>query len=128
MSFHKMVFYLKEAHLMVRCDHAPLQKCVYSVTKNDILNNWSQEIHSITPHIEVKHIKGKENTLVDSLSRLSHLGLHEGNDPEESGHENGKSIFDVDEKIASSIDSDQNVNTNLEIDGIKLFSRWKRPS
>ena len=48
MSFCKMVLYLKEAHVMVRYDHAPLQKFIYSVTKNDKVNNWSQEIHVIT--------------------------------------------------------------------------------
>ena len=36
------------------------------------------------PHIEFQNIKGKENILVDSLSRLRHLGLHEDNDPEGS--------------------------------------------
>ena len=48
MSFHKVVFYLKEAHVMVRCDHAPF-KNVYSVTRYAKVNNWSQEIHAITP-------------------------------------------------------------------------------
>ena len=93
MSFHKVVFYLKEVHVMVRCDHALIQKCVYSVTKNDKVNNWSQEIHSISPHIEFEHNKGKENVLADSLSRFRCLGLHEDNDPEELEHEYGKSMF-----------------------------------
>ena len=50
-SFHKMVFYLKDTHVMVECDHAPLCKFIYSVTKNDKANNWSQEIRSVTPYI-----------------------------------------------------------------------------
>ena len=29
MSFHKMVFYLKEAHIMGKCDHAPFWKVIY---------------------------------------------------------------------------------------------------
>ena len=33
---------------MVKCDDAPLQKFVYSVTETDKVNNWSEEIHSIT--------------------------------------------------------------------------------
>ena len=57
------------------------------------VNNWSQEMYAITPHIEFKHIKGKENVLVDSLSRLKHLGLHDDNDSEEPGQEYGKSIL-----------------------------------
>ena len=53
-------------------------------------------MHAITPHIEFKHTKGKENVLVDSLSRLRYLGLHNDNYPEETGQEHGKSIFDID--------------------------------
>ena len=71
----------------------PPMKIHILVTKNDKVNNWSQEIHSITPHIDFEHIKGKENVLADSLSRLRCLGLHEDNNPEESGYENGKSIL-----------------------------------
>ena len=43
--------------------------------------------------IDFKHIKGKENVLVDSLSTLRCLGLYENNDPEKPGYEYGKSIF-----------------------------------
>ena len=57
----------------------PPPYCVFS-NKNNKVNSWSQEIHAITPHIEFKHIKGKENILADSLSRLRHLGLHDDND------------------------------------------------
>ena len=63
MSFHKMVFYLKEAHVMVQCDNAPLWKFINSLTKNDKVNNWSQEIHAITLHIDREHIKKNKNIL-----------------------------------------------------------------
>ena len=53
--------------------------------------------------------------LVDNLSRPRCLGLHEDNDPEESGYEYGKSIFDSDDNIVCSIDNDQNVNNNLKL-------------
>ena len=76
MSFLKMVFYLKDAHVKIRCEHAVLCKFIYSVTKNDKVNNWSQEIHSITPYINFKHIKGKENVWADSLLRLKYLDLY----------------------------------------------------
>ena len=72
---------------MVQSDHAPLQKFVHSITKNDKVNNWSQEIHVITPHIEFEHIKGKNNVLADSLSWLRCLDLHDDNDPEWPGQE-----------------------------------------
>ena len=53
----------------------------------------SQEIHSIIPHIEFEHIKGKENVLANTLSRVRYLGLHEDNNPEDSGHNYGKLIW-----------------------------------
>ena len=99
-----MVIYLKEVHIMIRYDH-DLQKSVYSVTKTDEVSIWPQEIDSITPHIEFDLIKGKENALADILSRLRCLGLHDDNDPEESGQEYGKSIFDMDENTVNNVDS-----------------------
>ena len=45
MYFHKMVFYLKDAYAKIRCGHAPLHIFMYSVTKNDEVNIWLQEIH-----------------------------------------------------------------------------------
>ena len=60
---------MKKAHVIVRSDHAHLWKFMYSVVKNDKVNNWSQEMHAITPHIEFEHIKGRDNILGDSLSR-----------------------------------------------------------
>ena len=43
------------------------------MTQNDKVNNWSQEVQSIMSYINLKHIKGKENLLADSLSRLKYL-------------------------------------------------------
>ena len=83
MYFQKMVCYLEDAHVkircdhapQIRCDHAPLHKFVYSVTNNDKINNWLQEIHAITPYIYFEHIKGRDNILEESLSRLKTLGI-----------------------------------------------------
>ena len=74
-------------------------------------------MHAITAQIEFKHIKGKDNVLADSLSRLRCLDLHDDNEPEEPGQEYGKSIFDMDENMINSLDSDQNSNDKFEIDG-----------
>ena len=78
-----------------------------------------QEIYTITPHIEFKHIKGKENILADSSSKLKTLGLYETNTPEKEGHEYGKSVFDLEPETVCSVDSSQKVNEEFEIDSIK---------
>ena len=83
------------------------------INKNDEVNNWSQEMHAITSHIEFKHIIGKENILADNLSRLRYLGLHDDNDPEYQ--EYGKYIFDIYENMTNSLDSDQSSNDKFEI-------------
>ena len=58
------------------------------------------------------------NVLVDSLSRLRCLGLHNDNDLEEPGQEYDKSIFETDENTVNNIDSDHNANEKFEIYGI----------
>ena len=78
---------------MITRDQAPLCKFKYSVNKKNKVNNWSQEIHSITPYTNFEHIKGKENMFAESPSRLKYLGLYKDNDPEKPGYEYGKSIF-----------------------------------
>ena len=59
MSFSQNGVLFKDAHIKIKCDHAPLHKFMYSVTKNGKVNNRSQEIHAITPYIDLEHIKGK---------------------------------------------------------------------
>ena len=54
-----MIFYLQDGHVKIRCDHASLCKLVYSMTKDDKVNNWSQEIHVIAPYTDFEHIKEK---------------------------------------------------------------------
>ena len=57
MMFHKMIFYLKVAHIKIKCDHAPLCRFIYSVTKNVEVYNWSQEIHASIPYMDCEHIE-----------------------------------------------------------------------
>ena len=54
------------------------------MTKNDKVSNWSQEMHTITLYIDFEHIKGRDNILSDSLSRLKTLGLYEAINPQKN--------------------------------------------
>ena len=81
-------------HIMIQCDYAPfMQVYLFSYEKWQG-QNWSQEIHVITPYIDFECIKGKENILDDSLSRSQTLVLYEANESQKEGHEYGISIFD----------------------------------
>ena len=51
------------------------------------------------------------------------LGLHDDNDTEEPGQEYGKSIFNTDENMINSIDSDENSNNKFKIDGRQYLFR-----
>ena len=62
--------------------------------------------------------------LVDSLSSLRHLDLHEDHDPEESEYDYRKSFSDTN-KNKGCIDSDQNVNNKFEIIGIEYCLNGK---
>ena len=104
---------------MIQCDHAPLHISIYFIMKNEKVNDWSQEIHAITPYINFEHIKGKENVLANSLSRLQTLGLYEANKPKKEGHEYGKSILNSETEMVCSIKSNQKVNQDFEVDGVK---------
>ena len=86
-----MVSYLKGANVKIRCDHSPLHKFVYSLTKNDKVNNWSQGMHVITQCIDFEHIKVRDNILAE-ISRLKTLSLYEANYAKEPGSKYGKSI------------------------------------
>ena len=87
--------------------------------KNNKVNNWSQEIHAVTPYISFEHIKGKKNTLAYSLLWLKTHGLYELNEPEKEGHKYGKSIFDSESETVSNIENSQKVNQTFEVDGVK---------
>ena len=50
-SFKKMVFYLRDAHILIRSDHAPLRKFIYSNTTNNRLTARAQDLFAVTPHI-----------------------------------------------------------------------------
>ena len=107
---------------MLQSDHGPSGNYVLS-NKNDKVNNWSQEMHDITPHTEFGYIKGKNNLLADSLSGLRHLGLQDDNDPERPGQEYGKTIFETDENIIHSLDDDQKTPAEFEINGQHILDK-----
>ena len=53
------------------------------------------------------------------MSRLWTLGLYEANEPKKEGHEYGKSIFDSETEMIYSIENNQKVNQDFEVDGVK---------
>ena len=71
-----MVFYLRDAQVLIRSDHTPLRKFIYSNTTNDRLMAWAQDLFTITPHIEFEHLKGSQNILSDAIMRIKSFFLY----------------------------------------------------
>ena len=75
-SFKKMVFYLRDAYILIRSDHASLRKFIHCNTTNGQLTAWAQGLFAILPHIEFKHLKGSQNILSDASMRIKRLPLY----------------------------------------------------
>ena len=116
-----MVFYLEDAHVTIRCEHASLCKIMYLVKEDDKVNNWLQDIHVIAQYIVFKHVRGRGSILADSLLRLKTSGLYGANDPNELGSEFGKSIFDTCSEIGSYANDNQHLNREFEVQDIKYL-------
>ena len=94
MSFWTMALHLWDAEVILRSDHAPLEKLIKNQTKNTLTQNWALEIFLITPYITYKHIKGKDNITADSLTWFKRLGQYEKCPHEDSDQDQEITIFD----------------------------------
>ena len=68
MSIRRLVFYISEADITIKCDHLPLKKFFMKQTMNAKVNNWAVELEQF--NLKMEWIMGSKNTLADSLSRL----------------------------------------------------------
>ena len=70
---------------MLRSDHLLLNKFLKQSTLNNTVNNWATEIESFK--IKFIHIAGKDNMLVDTLSRCININPDIVLEPELKDHE-----------------------------------------
>ena len=68
MSIKKLSFYLTDAQILLRSDHKPLAKFLFKNMLNSKVNNWVMELEAF--NIQFDYIKGSNNILADTLSRL----------------------------------------------------------
>ena len=92
MSVKKLSFYLTDAQILLRSDHKPLEKFLLKNTLNSKVNNWAMELEAF--NIQFDYIKGSNNILVDTLSRLIAIDPDTPTTPEEPGYEFGYAIFE----------------------------------
>ena len=92
MSVKKLSFYLTDAQILLRSDHKPLEKFLHKNTLNSKVNNWAMELEAFD--IEFDYIKGSNNVLVDTMSRLVDINLDTQQHPEGPGYEFGYAVFE----------------------------------
>ena len=97
MSVKKLSFYLIDAQILLRSDHKPLEKFLLKNTLNSKVNNWAMELEGF--NIQFDYIKGSNNILADTLSRLIAIDPDTPTTPEEPGYEFGYAIFEEFPKV-----------------------------
>ena len=97
MSVKKLSFYLTDAQILLRSDHKLLEKFLLKNTLNSKVNNWAMELEAF--NIQFDYIKGSNNILADTLSRLIAIDPDTPTTPEELGYEFGYAIFEEFPKV-----------------------------
>ena len=97
MSVKKLSFYLKDAQILLRSDHKPLEKFLLKNTLNSKVNNWAMELEAF--NIQFDYIKGSNNILVDTLSQLITIDSDTPLTLEGQGYEFGYAIFEEFQKV-----------------------------
>ena len=92
MAVKKLNYYLEDADVTLMSDHLPLKRFLQRNTMNTKVNNWAVEISA--HRIKFKYIKGIENTLADTMSRLIKIDPEMKLEEEEEGREYGYAIFE----------------------------------
>ena len=101
MSVKKLSFYLTDAQILLRSDHKPLEKFLLKSTLNSKVNNWVMELEAF--NIQFDYIKGSNNILGDTLSRLIAIDPDTPTTPEGQGYEFGYATFEEFPKVKTKI-------------------------
>ena len=92
MSVKKLSFFLTDAQILLRSDQKSLEKFLLKNTLNSKVNNWVMELEAF--NIQFDYIKGQNNVLADTLSRLVDINPDTPLTPEGQGYEFGYTIFE----------------------------------
>ena len=85
MSICRLVFYVADADVTIKCDHLPLKKFLTKQTLNSKVNNWAVELEQF--NLKLEWIMGPKKTLADMLSRLLDVCPEAKKEPEPPGQE-----------------------------------------
>ena len=97
MSVKKLSFYFTDAQILLRSDHKPLEKFLLKNMLNSKVNNSAMELEAF--NIQFDYIKGFNNILVDTFSRLIAIDPDTPTTPEGPGYEFVYAIFEEFPKV-----------------------------
>ena len=81
-----------DAQILLRSDHKPLEKFLQKNTLNSKVNNWAMELEAF--NIEFDYIKGPNNVLADTMSRLVDINPDTQQHPEGPRYEFSYAVFE----------------------------------
>ena len=125
MSIKKLSFYLTDAQILLRSDHKPLEKFSLKKMLNLKVNNWAMELEAF--NIQFDYIKGSNNILADTLSRLISIDPDTPTTPEEPGYEFGYAIFEEFPKVTTHTYEVNEVVVGMKIEILKNDSELQEP-
>ena len=108
MSIKKLTYYLEDAEITLRSDHLPWKRVLQRNTLNTKVNNWAVEISPFK--ITFKYIKGINNTLADTMSRLIALDPDNQLVDEPEGFEYGYYAFNNIDPIETQVEINEITN------------------
>ena len=117
MLVKKLSFYLTDAQILLRSNHKPLAKFLLKNMLNAKVNNWAMELEAF--NIQFNYIKGSNNILADTLSRLIAIDPDTPTTPEEPGYEFGCAIFEEFSKVQTKTYEVNKVIVGMEKEIIK---------
>ena len=117
MSVKKLSFYLTDAQILLRSDHKLLEKFLLKNMLNSKVNNWAMELEAF--NIQFDYIKGSNNILVDTLSRLIAIDPDTPTTLEEPGYEFSYAIFEEFPKVQTKTYEVNEVIVGMEKEIIK---------
>ena len=117
MCVKRLMFYISGMKVTLQSDHLPLKKFLLKNTLNDCINRWAMEIKDY--QIDFNHIEGKNNVLVDTLSRLISIDPKVELNPEFTNYEFGQYCFKELPKARTKVDQKLG-NTSSEGDMVEI--------
>ena len=98
-SVEKLGRYVQDAGVTLGSDHLPLRSFLQGNTMNTRVDSWAVGVASRCGSIQFEYIKGIEDALADTVSRVIQIAPEIEQEPEPPGQEFGCDVFETLEPV-----------------------------